>query len=117
MAKLIHRDDLPMETAEEIVTHLQAMYPGMTVQFAGDKPNPELDEKLNRLNEYFDRKLAEGRCLDCDRQMENWPGVENMPDDWKPPKGWGTFHQVGSDEMTGWQCPECDAIEEAEQHE
>ena len=42
--RLIHRDDVPMDVAESIVADLQAMYPGYTVQFAGDSGNPKAAE-------------------------------------------------------------------------
>lgn len=117
MAKLIHRDDLPMEDAEAIITHLKEMYPGVTVQFAGDSSDPEVIKKASKARSVLAALFFSGLCMDCHRKMENWPATPyDMADDWEPPDGWQSFYGPG-DEIVGWQCPACDAIEEAEQHE
>ena len=104
--RLIHRDDVPMDVAESIVADLQAMYPGYTVQFAGDSGNPKAAEAAKQLGDELAKLLVEGRCMDCGRQMEGWPGAE-MADDWRPNEGWCHFSDY-NDELMGWQCPECD---------
>jgi len=42
-SKLIHRDDVPMDVAEELVTKLKELHPGMKVVFVGDVPTDEQD--------------------------------------------------------------------------
>lgn len=111
----LHRDDIPYEDAEGIVAELKAMYPGMEVVFAGDMPEdrrtPELTAAMAALEDMH-RKLREnGQCIDCGRQMPGWPDptAEELAK-------WPTFTKTPTDELMGYQCPECDAAEEAEQN-
>src|SRR5947199_924463 len=88
----IHRDDLPMDVAEEMVKKLQELHPGFKVVFAGDQPGgvtPELQAELDALLEAQQRAFADGRCMDCDKQMPGWPWKDGAPD--QLPEGWAYF--------------------------
>ena len=47
----IHRDDLPMDVAEEMVKKLQELHPGCKIVFMGDQPGgvpPEMQADLDQ---------------------------------------------------------------------
>jgi hypothetical protein len=69
-------------------------------------------EMLQRIEERHARSLVEGRCLDCDKQMPNYPTTAAGMETFQPEKGWTWFENNG--EICAWQCPDCDAKDEAE---
>lgn len=110
----IHRDDLPMGDAEEIVKHLQEMFFGYRVEFAGDSTNPEARDKADAINAALAEQAAisaeQGTCIDCGEKIPDYPGVDTMSDDWQPPAGWVSYEVVGNGGgFGGWCCPKCDA--------
>ena len=113
--KLIHRDDIPMEVMQGFEAMLQEQYPGFKVVCAGDLPegqvSEEVAESLKELEDHYRRSLVEGKCVDCGKQMENFPPDD---DDWEPPRGWGWFTDFGTGSPQAWQCPECDKAEREE---
>lgn len=113
--KPLHRDDLPMNVAEGIVEQMKQAFPGMEVVFAGDMPGdlPEsVKEGMAALEKKMERSLCEGRCIDCDAEMEGFPksdATDDFWDNWQPAKGWKHFKRDG--DIVAWQCPKCDAAE------
>ena len=112
---LIHRDDLPMELFEKLSQEL----PGIKVVCAGDVPPDQLPQgvldALEELKFRHTRSLALGRCIDCDAQMPGYPPEgQEVPSDWEPVKGWSWFTESGTDIISCWQCPACDAKEKAD---
>ena len=69
------------------------------------------DVQRYQLLEAQQQAFADGRCMDCDKQMPGWPGKDGPPD--KLPDGWAYFTDM-KDEPMGWLCPDCDAADEAE---
>jgi hypothetical protein len=114
--KPIHRDDLPMDVAEEVVESLQQQFPGFKVQFAGDAPGglpPEVAEAMQKLKDQMDQSVLLGQCFDCGAQMPNYPKQgEPVPEDWEPATGWNYYSS--GDEIMHWICPTCDAADEAD---
>ncbi len=117
----LHRDDVPFETAEEIVAEMQKKFPGMKIVFAGDHEAecpPEIMESLKQIEAMHERSMALGRCIDCDAQMPNYMKPEMTDaqlDAWKPSPGWSTFSNLGNDGIVAWQCPECDRKESSDE--
>ena len=116
---LIHRDDMDMGDAEELVRHLQEEHPGLRVVFAGDVPDgqlpPAVREAAAQIEEAFQHSMLTGACLDCGAVMPNYPKPgEDMAADWQPAEGWKHFQMRGPDGLIAWQCPDCDAADEAE---
>ena len=110
----IHRDDLPMDVAEEIVKKLQELHPDCKVVFAGDQPGAvpaELQAELDQLLEAQQQAFADGRCMDCDQPMPGWPSQGGAPE--MLPDGWTYFTDL-KDQPMGWLCPDCDAADEAD---
>ena len=110
----IHRDDLPMDVAEEMVKKLQELHPGCKIVFMGDQPGgvpPEMQADLDQFAQAQERAFAEGRCMDCDKPMPGWPSQGGAPD--QLPDGWTYFTDL-KDQPMGWLCPECDAADVAE---
>lgn len=111
---LVRREDLPPELAEQVVAELQAMHPGYTVSFAGDRPFEELPPAIRDEIQRLERALYAGQCLDCGAQMPDFPQPPaELPDDWQPPVGW-TWFKDHEGAITAWQCPACDAQETAD---
>lgn len=112
--KLPHCDDIPYEVVEKLEADLAAEHPGMKLLFAGDHPDlvpPELKLILERMADEQERLLRECRCMDCHRQMENF-STAMTDDEWQRADGWKHFND-GNDQLVGWQCPECDAKDQA----
>jgi len=110
--KFLHRDDLPMDVVAEIEKRLSEEVPGIKVIFAGDHENnlsPELLEAAKAFEREHERLFCEGRCLDCQVQMDNWSDVDK--EEWQPPAGWRHFKNGDGEDadICGWQCPACDA--------
>ena len=79
----IHRDDLPMDVAEEMVKKLQELHPGCKIVFMGDQPGgvpPEMQADLDQFAQAQERAFAEGRCMDCEKPMPGWPSQGGAPD-------------------------------------
>ena len=115
---LIHRDDLPMEAAEEITAKLKELYPGFRVVFSGDEAElpPEVVRASEDLQSHMDDSLFTGKCIDCGAQMPNFPGrdaTDSELDEWNPAEGWRWFSGP-TGEPQAWQCPECDRAESSE---
>jgi len=113
--RLVNRDDLDMDVAEEVTAKLGEMFPGMKVVFAGDVPQlpPNVQHAVDALRERHLQLMLQGRCIDCERQMPGWEELmESDEDDAQWPQGWRTFTVLGSDELMGFQCPACDANEQ-----
>lgn len=111
---LAHRDDFDMDVVEHIEEVFAETHPGMKVVFAGDQPEGDLPEELReaiaQFNEHREHSLRNGLCFDCGVKMPNWPATpDGMNDDWRPEPGWRWF--THGDQLTAWQCPECDAKE------
>lgn len=117
---MLHRDDLPMELAEEVTRKLKELYPGMKVMFAGDCPDSAVLVRANQALEALQRKneesLMNGTCIDCGRQMPGYSTEwrEDRGADWAPAEGWVWFSIPQTDEVVSWQCPECNALDEEE---
>lgn len=70
---LIHRDDIPFRLAEHIVDHMQRMFPGHNIRFAGDVPieqlPPGIESQLRMLTEAHKRSIEERKCFHCGYQF------------------------------------------------
>jgi hypothetical protein len=108
----VHRDDLPMDVAADIVTELQALHPGCNIVFAGDAPGgvpPELQTKIDLIMAATEWALMRGLCFDCGANIPlDWPPTEGV----RLPEGWAVFRQPNGDPAM-LQCPDCDAKEQA----
>ena len=117
---LIHRDDIDMNQVENLEEFFAEKFPDMKIVFAGDQPEDELPERMKEqlilLQEKHDKSLCNGTCIDCNKEMENWPPPEDDKelDNWAPSEGWNWFTQPNSEIPMCWICPECDAINEAD---
>lgn len=118
----LHRDDLPMDVAEQVVARIQEQFPGMRVVFAGDHPG-DLPDGVKRAIESLNWKMSEsmtrGICMDCGAAMEGYPaftktpeGYADFPGDWRPQRGWRHFADTIGGKFSHWQCAECDRQEE-----
>ena len=109
-----HRDDLE----PEMIAKLEAEFPGMKLVCMGDLPDDQVPETVRELFEQVKmshmESLVNGTCLDCGEKMPDFPDDATMPDDWQPAEGWRWFTKTGTDEITAFQCPACDALEESE---
>jgi hypothetical protein len=112
---------VPLAKAENlppvILEEFQKRFPGMQIICAGDVPldslPPGMEQMLAQIEAKHERSLCEGRCLDCDKQMANYPTKPEEMDTFKPEENWTWF--TGNDgEVVAWQCPDCDAKEKAE---
>ena len=107
--KPLHRDDLPFGLAEEVVRKLQGEYPGAVIQFAGDSSDmpSEVTIGLRTQEEQVAHSLMFGACVNCDIRMLGYPVIgDDCNKDWRPALGWCHFVDM-SDEIVGWQCPQC----------
>ena len=107
--KPLHRDDIDLHVIEEMESRLP---PGSQMRFLGDLGDnvpPELQEHIDQTMARMDRSLADGLCMHCDAQMEDYrPG----DDDWQPPSGWIVMYSPQSeneeeDIPVGWVCEIC----------
>jgi hypothetical protein len=112
--KLIHRDDMDYEDVAAIEAQFSELFPGMKVVFAGDNPAglpPEIAEQMAALRLKMDHDLFHGLCRDCGAVMPNFTDVGR--EDWSLADGWRWFSDQATGEIAQWQCPECDAKENA----
>lgn len=112
--KLVHRDDMDMDVAEEMVARMQEMFPGFKVVFAGDQPDlpDEVKQAAIDLEAHMKEARESGKCIDCGAQMPNFPPTGDI-DKWEPPEGW-RFFTGPEGRLQAWQCPACDAAEETD---
>lgn len=111
--QLLHRDDIPMDVAEEIVAMLKKAHPGYEVVFAGDTPESyqqAMAPASQRFTDAVCRAFADGCCFYCGKAMQ---GIPDEADelawvDWKPPQDWG-FISIGpsDDSPIIIECPDC----------
>ena len=117
--KLIHRDDIDAETMQGFEAKFAEMYPGFKVVCVGDSQGelpPHLAEVVEAIEAKHVQSLLIGTCLDCGKQMPDYPKrTEDMSDNWKPAEGWRWFTDMATGEISAWQCPECDQAEEPEE--
>ena len=105
-AALCHRDDIPMDTMEQLEAHFAETHPGMKLVCAGDNPDaiPEhVKEHLIQFHEAGRHSLATGTCFECREQMRNY---SPMTEGWRPESGWN-FMRLGNGKAAFWLCPEC----------
>lgn len=99
-----------------ILQELQKLYPDSQVICVGDMPPDSLPAGVTAMLEEIEKKharsLVEGRCLDCDKQMPNYPTTADAMDTFKPETGWTWFENNGT--ICAWQCPDCDAKDKEE---
>lgn len=106
VVKLAKMAEMPPEILEE----LQKRHPGMQVICVGDMPQsalpPEISDMVLNVEKMHARSLGEGRCIDCDKQMSNYPTTAEAMEIFQPEKGWTWFENDGV--IAAWQCPDCD---------
>lgn len=113
---------MPLAKAEalppELLAAMQEKFPGMQIICAGDVPNmalpPGLIADLEELERQHARSLGEGRCLDCDCQMPDYPATGEAMETFKPAEGWTWFTNTATGDIVAWQCPDCDARDQQE---
>lgn len=107
---LIHRDDIPMDVAEDLVSHLKELYGNdITVQFAGDS-NTEMPQDMieahTKMNEHFRKCFVEGLCHICGARFPGaWPPEDG--DDWSL-QGWAYYTSDSEDQVPLLVCPDCE---------
>lgn len=107
--KRIHRDDVDMDVMSEIESLFAEALPGFKVVCAGDLPDGHpMQENSDLLMAAMAKRFVEGRCLDCDAVIEDFPKSEENWESWEKPKDWACLYDT-SDEPMGWLCPTCDA--------
>jgi hypothetical protein len=103
-----------MEVMKEIESAFATSHPGVKVICAGDHEIPDdVKKAMDALQAKMDRSFFEGRCIDCDAQMPNWPPPEDDAEfeKWNIATGWKHFKDLTNGDITGFQCPACDAKE------
>lgn len=107
-----HRDDVD----PDVLKGLEDKFPGMKILCIGDYPPETIPDEVKRvlktLQEKHERSLALGVCIDCGKQMPNYPTPESgVSEEWEPSDGWTFFSQGEgeNEQIVCWQCPKCDA--------
>lgn len=103
---MIHRDDINFEDAEALIKHMQELFPGKKIVFAGDAPElPEgLAQEIKEFEASIDAELHQGLCHDCGAKIPGtWPPDS---DDFELPEGWRIQPLIGSETML-ILCPSC----------
>lgn len=107
-----HRDDFDMEVIEEMEKKVKEVHPDAKIMFAGDCPEDQLPPQIVEAMEQLEKKtfhsMSEGRCMDCDKQMDvppPWDDDEAL-EGWQHQEGWSVFHN--NDMPAFFVCPDCD---------
>jgi hypothetical protein len=112
LMQLAKMDNVPPGVLEE----LQKRHPRSQVICVGDVPPESLPADVTTILKEIEKKharsLVEGRCLDCDKQMPNYPTTADAMDTFKPETGWTWFENNGT--ICAWQCPDCDVQDKEE---
>jgi hypothetical protein len=115
VSEFMHRDDLPMDIAEDAVEKLRKLHPGCKIVFAGDAGDQLPEEAKKAFAEYRRQeqaKLVQGLCSDCGKKMPGWTD-DLGPPSMKLPEGWTFFEDPKTKMPHAWICPECDQAEQS----
>lgn len=111
-SKLVHRDDLPIDVAEQVVSAIQNEFPDHKVVFAGDLPaTAENAAEVERVMGYIADCGERGVCYGCETPIPNIPQTDDPAawEAWRIPEDWVCLSfGLGEDSPIGFLCPACE---------
>ena len=110
---LLHRDDIPMEMAEDLVAKMKELYgDDIKVKFVGDATTKELEalpkEFLEAQKKFYDHTVkcfVQGLCHSCEAKFPGeWPPTDE--ENWL--QGW-SYYSIDSEKQPPMLiCPKCE---------
>jgi len=120
---MLHRDDVPMDIAEDLVAKLKEVGEEMTghpvkVIFAGDmtdeqraKVPPSMIESMQKLHDQLWKEFGKGLCHVCKTQYPGeWPPPENDAE-WEQCH-WAYYDNDSEESPPLIVCPKCEKMDD-----